>query len=84
MGRKSRAGVYWRHTFAKGEKVPELFIVELPQDEAGWKVAGDAPLSGTETTLPAPPRGVVQRRLTFTHHRASPGLVNVPRHWGAL
>ncbi len=65
----------------KGEKVPELFIVELPQDEAGWKAAGDAPLSGTETTLPAPPRGVVQRRLTFTHHRAYPGLVNVPRHW---
>ncbi len=56
----------------KGEKVPELFIVELPQDEAGWKVAGDAPLSGTETTLPAPPRGVVQRRLTFTHHRIYP------------
>ncbi|EEW4358641.1 DUF3748 domain-containing protein [Escherichia albertii] len=65
----------------KAEKVPELFIVELPQDEAGWKAAGDAPLSGTETTLPAPPRGVVQRRLTFTHHRAYPGLVNVPRHW---
>lgn len=21
------------------------------------------------------------RRLTFTHHRAYPGLVNVPRHW---
>ena len=62
-------------------RVPELFIVELPQDEAGWKAAGDAPLSGTETTLPAPPRGVVQRRLTFTHHRAYPGLVNVPRHW---
>ncbi len=37
MGRKSRTGVYWRHTFAKGEKVPELFIVELPQDEAGGK-----------------------------------------------
>lgn len=53
--------------------MPELFIVELPQDEAGWKAAGDAPLSGTETTLPAPPRGVVQRRLTFTHHRAYPG-----------
>ncbi len=44
------------------------------------KAAGDAPLSGT-VTLPAPPRGVVQRRLTFTHHRAYPGLVNVPRHW---
>ncbi|MCR2260215.1 DUF3748 domain-containing protein, partial [Salmonella enterica] len=35
----------------------------------------------TETTLPAPPRGVVQRRLTFTHHRIYPGLVNIPRHW---
>lgn len=23
----------------------------------------------------------MQRRLTFTHHRAYPGLVNVPRHW---
>ncbi|MFP1453124.1 hypothetical protein ACLB1N_24990 [Escherichia coli] len=50
-------------THFRQAKVPELFIVELPQDEAGWKAAGDAPLSGTETTLPAPPRGVVQRRL---------------------
>ncbi len=40
-GRKSRAGVYWRHTFAKGRESAELFIVELPQDEAGWKAAGD-------------------------------------------
>lgn len=29
---------------AKGEKVPELFIVDLPKDEQGWKRAGDAPL----------------------------------------
>lgn len=66
---------------AKGEKVSELFIVELPQDEAGRKAAGDASLSGTEVTLPAPSRGVVQRRSTFIHHRAYPGLVNVPCHW---
>lgn len=65
----------------KGEKVPELFIVDLPQTEQGWKQPGEAPLAGTETTLPAPPAGVVQRRLTFTHQRAYPGLVNVPRHW---
>jgi len=65
----------------KGEKVPELFIVELPQDEQGWKRAGDEPLQGTPETLPAPPAGVVQRRLTFTHQNAYPGLVNVPRHW---
>ncbi|MFU0910423.1 DUF3748 domain-containing protein [Kluyvera intermedia] len=64
-----------------GEKVPELFLVELPRTESDWKQAGDAPLAGTDTTLPAPPMGVCQRRLTFTHQRAYPGLVNVPRHW---
>ena len=64
-----------------GEKVPELFIVDLPQDESGWKQPGDAPLEGTEATMPAPPFGINQRRLTFTHARAFPGLVNQPRHW---
>lgn len=64
-----------------GEKVPELFIVDLPADEQGWKTAGDAPLAGTEQTLPAPPKGVQQQRLTFTHHRRYPGLVTAPRHW---
>lgn len=53
-----------------GEKVPELFIVDLPQDESGWKQPGDAPLEGSESTMPAPPVGVIQRRLTFTHDRA--------------
>ncbi|MCZ5798099.1 DUF3748 domain-containing protein, partial [Escherichia coli] len=38
-----------------GDKVPELFIVDLPQDEAGWKQPGGAPLAGTATTMPAPP-----------------------------
>ena len=64
-----------------GDKVPELFIVDLPQDEAGWKQPGGGPLAGTATTMPAPPAGVSQRRLTFTHHRRYPGLVNVPRYW---
>lgn len=64
-----------------GEKVPELFIVALPGNEQGWKTPGDAPLAGSEQTLPAPPKGVMQKRLTFTHHRRYPGLVNVPRHW---
>lgn len=66
---------------AKGEKVPELFIVELPQDEQGWKRAGERPLQGTPDSMPAPPAGVAQRRLTFTHKKAYPGLANVPRHW---
>jgi hypothetical protein len=64
-----------------GEKVPELFIVDLPQNESAWKQPGDAPLEGTEATMPAPPSGSHQRRLTFTHERAFPGLVNQPRHW---
>lgn len=64
-----------------GEKVPELFIVDLPQNESGWKQPSDAPLEGTEATMPAPPSGIHQRRLTFTHERAFPGLVNQPRHW---
>ena len=64
-----------------GEKVPELFIVDLLRHESGWKQPGEAPLEGTESTMPAPPAGIVQRRLTFTHDRAFPGLVNQPRHW---
>lgn len=64
-----------------GEKVPELFIVDLPHDESGWKKAGCDPLEGTPQTMPAPPAGVAQRRLTFTHDRRFPGLVTTPRHW---
>lgn len=64
-----------------GEKISELFIVDLPSDVADWKRAGDEPLEGTETTMPAPPAGVIQRRLTFTHHRPWPGLATTPRHW---
>lgn len=64
-----------------GVKVPELFIVDLPHDESGWKHAGRDPLEGTPQTMPAPPAGVAQRRLTFTHDRRFPGLVTTPRHW---
>ncbi|WP_219628213.1 hypothetical protein, partial [Vibrio parahaemolyticus] len=31
--------------------------------------------------MPFPPKGVSQRRLTFTHHRKFPGLAKQPRHW---
>lgn len=64
-----------------GGKVPELFIVDLPEDEAAWKRPGMLPLEGTSGTMPAPPDGVAQRRLTFTHHFSHPGLLNSPRHW---
>ncbi|WP_428978762.1 DUF3748 domain-containing protein [Brenneria tiliae] len=64
-----------------GEKVPEAFIVDLPERLADYAREGDAPLAGTPTTLPAPPFGVRQRRLTFTHRRRYPGVANQPRHW---
>lgn len=64
-----------------GEKVPELFIVDLPESELAWKTPGAKPLEGTVNTLPAPPAGVSQRRLTFSHQRRYPGLVSQPRHW---
>lgn len=64
-----------------GEKVPELFIVDLPDDLASLQQAGAEPLCGTPTTMPAPPQGIEQRRLTFTGHNRYPGIVNVPRHW---
>ncbi|MBD2809606.1 DUF3748 domain-containing protein [Xenorhabdus sp. Vera] len=64
-----------------GEKIPEIFLVELPENDSDYAIAGSQPLAGTETTLPAPPAGVKQRRLTFTHGKRWPGVVNIPRHW---
>nr|CBX82576.1 Uncharacterized protein yidR [Erwinia amylovora ATCC BAA-2158] len=66
---------------ASGEKVAEVFIVDLPEKNADYAVAGEAPLQGTATTLPAPPAGVRQKRLTYTSQRPYPGLVTTPRHW---
>ncbi|WON76978.1 DUF3748 domain-containing protein [Serratia sp. UGAL515B_01] len=66
---------------AKGEKLPEVFVVDLPENDADYAKAGNQPLQGTESTLPAPPLGVQQRRLTFTGERRYPGVVTTPRHW---
>jgi hypothetical protein len=35
-----------------GDKVPELFIVDAAGERAGLEATGDAPLAGTETTMP--------------------------------
>jgi len=60
-----------------GRQHVEVFVVDLPNDLTR---AGDAPLEGTLTRRPAPPAGVVQRRLTFTEDRVHRGLQG-PRHW---
>ncbi|WP_411703959.1 DUF3748 domain-containing protein [Edaphovirga cremea] len=64
-----------------GEKVAEVFIVDLPENDRDYDRAGDYPLAGSESRLPSPPLGVEQRRLTFTGDRRYPGLVSQPRHW---
>ena len=60
-----------------GNEFPEVFLAELPDDLTR---PGDGPLAGTAATRPAPPAGVVQRRLTFTADAAHPGTAG-PRFW---
>jgi WD40 repeat protein len=75
---QKRALAFQGHVvIAQEETVSEIFIVDLPED---LTVSGDGPLAGTETRLPFPPMGVIQRRLTFTAERRFPG-VQGPRHW---
>jgi hypothetical protein len=62
---------------ADGRAIAELFVVDIPDDVT---VPGDGPLEGTAMRRPAPPKGVVQRRLTRTAGRKHPGLQG-PRHW---
>jgi hypothetical protein len=65
-------------TASDGRSHPEVFIVDLPDD---LTQPGDGPLEGSATRRPAPPRGVAQRRLTFTEGRVHRGLATEPRHW---
>jgi len=63
----------------KDRKITEVFIVDIPEriDVAGRF----GPLEGTKSTMPMPPSGTKQRRLTFTTDRKYPGVVTEPRHW---
>jgi hypothetical protein len=61
----------------RGNVVPELYIVDLPEDPTR---ACHDPLCGTSATRPSPPIGTHQRRLTFTADRRHPGL-GPQRHW---
>lgn len=61
----------------RGATIPEVFLADLPTD---LTQPGEGPLEGTATRMPCPPRGVTQRRLTFTADRKYPGIQG-PRHW---
>lgn len=76
--RQRRAIAFQGHVVtAKGETISEVFIADLPDDVT---LSAATPLEGTERRMPAPPRGTVQRRLTFTADRKYPGLQG-KRHW---
>ncbi|TWT80116.1 translocation protein TolB [Planctomycetes bacterium CA13] len=60
-----------------GRSISEVFLVDLPDD---LTCPGEGPIEGTPTCRPAPPQGVVQRRLTYTADRMYPGIQG-PRHW---
>lgn len=62
---------------SRGNTLSELFILDLPDD---LTQPGNGPLAGTPTRRPFPPKGVEQRRITFTSERKFPGLQG-PRHW---
>jgi hypothetical protein len=77
--RQKQALAFQGHVLtARGETISEVFVVDLPVDVT--VPSNDGPLQGTESLRPRPPRGTVQRRLTYTADRKYPGLQG-PRHW---
>ena len=63
---------------SKGNQpVDELFVVDIPDSINQPGEFG--PLEGTPTTFPMPPKGTVQRRLTYTAEMAHPGCGGVVR-----
>jgi hypothetical protein len=60
-----------------GKAVDELFVVDIPDS---IHVPGEfGPLQGTRNSMPMPPKGTVQRRLTFTAETGFPGCGGVVR-----
>lgn len=64
-------------TIEEDHQLPELFVVDLPEN---LTAQGVHPLAGTNTTRPGVPAGVSQRRLTYTTGDKFPGIA-APRHW---
>ena len=62
---------------SKNETVQEVFVVDIPEDIT---VPGElGPLEGTKEDFPMPPKGTVQRRLTFSAETENPGCSGIVR-----
>ncbi len=76
--RQKRALAFQGHVVTiRGDTIAEVFLVDIPEDVT---VPGNGPLAGTTVRRPCPPKGTVQRRLTYTANRKYPGIQG-PRHW---
>lgn len=64
-----------------GDKVSDIFLVDLPDDNQAFSIEGNKPLAGTDTTMPGVAKGIHQVRLTNTADRKYAGVLNQPRHW---
>lgn len=62
---------------ANGEKITEVFISDIPEVNSEMKASVNA---GSKDAFPSLPKGVIQRRLTFTEDEPYPGIQG-PRHW---
>jgi Tol biopolymer transport system component len=60
-----------------GETISEVFVVDITDEVT---IPGDGPLEGTLTRRPLPPKGTIQRRITYTSDHKFPGIQG-PRHW---
>lgn len=61
----------------EGKDIDEVFVVHIPED---IHIPGEnGPLEGTETTLPSPPKGALQQRLTYTADTEFPGCQGIVR-----
>jgi hypothetical protein len=77
--RQKRAIGFQGHVRNKdGSLQTEVFVCDIPDDVTNAGEGG--PLCGTSGTRPSVPRGLAQRRVTFTAERKFPG-VRGPRFW---
>lgn len=77
--RQIRAIAFQGHVRDANDSVlSEVFVADIPDDITAAE--NGRPLQGTFTTRPSVPKGIVQRRLTFTSARKHPGLQG-PRFW---
>jgi len=76
-GSMQRGRAFLGKVNSDGIAVEELFVVDIPDS---INIPGEfGPLEGTRTTFPMPPRGTVQRRLTWSANSKYPGCSGIAR-----